>query len=324
MLYTYSLLDGNAHLLGNSAGPGPEADGTNLRLNLPVHWIHAVNPSPEECRQLSRERHIPLEHIQAALDENERPRLEHSENLLMLVTRIPWQNREKQYALYTTCPFCLIITPEICLTVCLKEHIVEALIGNGLKGSGDRYNARLLLTLLIRTSSFFTDYLRHMNDRVNGIEDTLQSSMQNNELMNLMHIEKSLIYFYTALTGNKRVLEKLAALPGISLTDEEKELLDDAVVENKQATDMAAVFTQILGSISDGFGAVVSNNLNKVMKLLTSLTLLFMIPGTIGSLYGMNVALPFGDNPQAFTAICVACLAVPGMLYFLFRKNNWL
>lgn len=287
-------------------------------------WVNVINPDQDECRALSGTYGVPLEYLTAALDANERPRLEHTDNCLLLLIRIPILAPGNSETLLATCPLAVILTDEIAITVCLKESVAESLIAAGLKGNGMRGNVQLALTALFRASTLFIDYLRHLNSLIGDIEQTLQKSMQNKELVNMLRIEKSLIFTFTAVKANQATLEKLRSYPFIRFSEVEKDLLDDVLIENKQASDMADIFTQVFGTVSDAFGAIVSNNLNKVMKLLTGLTLIFMIPSTVGAIYGMNVALPYQESPHAFLLICLACVGISGVFTWLFWKKNWL
>ncbi|MDR2076428.1 MAG: magnesium transporter CorA family protein [Desulfovibrio sp.] len=288
------------------------------------HWIHAVNPSPEECLRIAAAQSIPLEYLQATQDSSERPRLEHTDNCLLIITRASLPGPPDSEVLFTTAPVAAILTPRTAVTVCGRENLVESLLSAGLKGSGDRPALRLILTLLFRSSTRYIETLHHLDALMTSIEQTLHKSMQNSELVHMLRIEKSLIYFLTALKDNHAVLEKLRLFPHIRLTPDERDFLDDVLIENRQASDMAEVFIQVIGSVSDAFGAIVSNNLNKVMKLLTGLTLLFMIPTTVAAIYGMNVILPFQENPGAFAFICLFCAGLSGLLSWLFWKKHWL
>ena len=287
-------------------------------------WINLENPTPEECAAVSKDHNIPLEHIQAALDISERPRVEHTDELILIVARAPVKDDHNRRVPFSTCPVAVILTPTLVVTVCLKEGIVAELLFRKIRGTGSRLGVRLVLTLLLRISTTFIDHLRLMDDRVSLIEQALQKSMQNQELIKMLHIEKSLIYFMTALKGNHSVMEKISASTTLAASAEERDLLDDVLIENIQATDMAEIFTQIMGSLSDAFGAIVSNNLNKVMKVLTGLTIIFMIPSIVGALYGMNVPLPFQDHPHAFAALCILSLGLAFGGYWLLKKMDWM
>ena len=314
MLTSYSLRGGLPVCI-------PQAEGGSDSC---PEWINLENPGPEECAAVSEQYGIPLEHLQAALDYNERPRVEHDGTRLLIVARAPVQNDHSRRVPFSTCPVAVILTPTLVLTVCLNEGLVAGLLCRKIRGTGERLGVRLALTLLLRVSTTFIEHLRLMDERVEQIEQALQQSMQNRELIRMLHIEKSLIYFLTALKGNHSVMEKIAASPYLAASAEERDLLDDVIIENKQATDMAEIFTQIMGSLSDAFGAIVSNNLNKVMKLLTGLTLIFMIPSTIGAIFGMNVPLPWQDYPYAFAALCGLSVGLSFAGYWILKKMDWI
>ncbi len=287
-----------------------------------VIWIDLVAPTPEECERVGRRFSIPPEHMHAALDFNERPRIEYADNILLIVARMPYTRHNASHRL--TCPVAAICTPEVVITICLKKDLSRKLLSHKLLGTGNCFTERLALTLLLRISTAFIEELHHMNEQVDRMESALKESMQNQELIRMLHMEKTLIYFLTALKGNQTILEKFHSGTLRAISPECEALLDDAVIENKQAIDMAEIFTQIIGTISDAFGAIVSNNLNKVMKVLTGLTIVFMVPSIIGALYGMNVALPLAEHPHAFTLLCLLCFGASFSLFLLLRKLNWM
>ena len=287
-------------------------------------WINLENPTPEECAAVQKDFGIPLEHLHAALDYHERPRVEQHDDLLLIVARTPVKNDHNRRVPFSTCPVAVIITPSVVVTVCLKENVVEGLLCRKIRGTGSRLGIRLVLTLLLRISTTFIEHLRLMDERVERIEQGLHKSIQNQELIEMLHIEKSLVYFLTALKGNHSVMEKIAASAALAASGEERGLLDDVLIENKQATDTAEIYTQIMGSLSDAFGAIVSNNLNKVMKVLTGLTIICMIPSIVGAFYGMNVTLPWQGSPYAFTALCMLSLVLSLGGYWLLKKMDWM
>lgn len=321
MIEYYSLLGGVPRLLSS----------LESELQVPVSsepaqslWLDLTDPTPDECEAVSSRYHIPIEHLHAALDFNERPRVECGHNILLIVARTPFREDLARQIPFNTCPIALVQTPEVVVTVCLKPGIISALLNKKILGEGPLLAQRLVLTTLLRISTTFIGELRKLDDRVQKIERTLHKSMQNRELISMLHMEKSLIYFLTALKGNLSVLDKIRNSPLLLAALPEQALLDDVLIENKQATDMAEIYMQIMGSLSDAFGAIVSNNLNKVMKVLTGLTIVFMVPSIIGALYGMNVALPLQDSPFAFAALCVLCLGLSAGVFYILRKMDWM
>lgn len=289
-------------------------------------WVNLSNPTEEECRKVGEQFRIPMDHLRAALDPNERPRIESGDGTLLMIARVPVRTGDSDDTSvpFRTRPIACILTPEVLVTVCLDEHFAKNLLREKIRHMGQRTGPSLMLKLLFRISTTFIDHLRELDQRVSDIEQTLQKSMHNRELLRMLHIEKTLIYFLTALKSNASVMEKLSANPMLVESAAERDLLEDVLIENKQATDMAAIYTEIMGVIGDGFGAIVSNNLNKVMKILASLTIIFMIPSVIGAIYGMNVALPFQEHRFAFVVLCLFCLLLSLTVYKVLRKLDWL
>lgn len=311
MITAYSLTDSIPEII--SPGSGTRAQ-----------WVHAVAPSLEECREISAQYAIPMEYLQAPLDFNERPRVEHDGQIMMILVRTALSDADHGPLRFRTCPVAVILTPDRLVTVCPRPDVVELLVCRKLKGKGGDPVKRLALSLLFFMGTNFIDHLRRMDEHVGFIEKTLYKSMQNKELIDMLHMEKSLIYFVTALKGNQAVLEKLAQATPVFHDSDDLELLDDVLIENKQAADMSEIFSQVIGSISSAFGSIVSNNLNKVMKFLTGITLVFMIPSMVGALYGMNVALPFAESPYAFTVLMIVSVVLALAFWALFWKKDWL
>lgn len=312
----------------SSGQPVPIEDATLDAFpdaNMPV-WLHLTQPTEEECSAVSAKAAIPPEHLHAALDFHERPRYEFDEDILLVVARasVPQSSLPTTGAPFATCPIAIILTKSLVITVCLVEQAVENLLSCKILGKGERRADRLALSLLLRISTTFIKHLQIMNEQLDGMELALHESMHNKELVAMLHLEKGLIFFLTALKGNQSVLDKIRANPPMPECPECRALLDDVIIENKQATDMAEIFSQVIGSISDAFASIISNNLNKVMKLLTGLTIVFMIPTIIGGIYGMNVSLPLENEPYAFLALCGMCVTLSVAVFWFLRKKHWI
>lgn len=313
-------------------GPfSPEAQITASENALPFSsgraapvWLHLEAPTLHECRKIAERFSLPLDYLTAALDFNERPRLEYQSGILFVIARASLKNGTKQPMPFATSPIAVTLTPHAVITACKKRNVVQELLCHENPGKGPISLERLVILLLLRISTTFIEHLRLMEEMVEKVEDTLQASMQNRELLRMLQVEKSLIYFYTALKGNQSVMEKIHSNTRLFSELNERELLEDALIENKQALDMAEIFTNIMGSLSETFGAIVSNNLNKVMKILTGLTVVFIIPTIVAGIYGMNVALPMQDHPYAFVALSLICLALSLGVLWALRKMNWM
>lgn len=287
-------------------------------------WIHLTDPSLEECVQVQKKFKLHLRHLKAALDYNERPRLECEDDLLLILLRAPAEQDKLLKRPLTTFPAAFILRGNLLITVCAKQKTSERLLNQPIAKHGSRTAVMLMLSLFMRICSAFISNLQLLDEFVGKAEFTMRESMQNKELLQMLHVDKSLIYFMTALKGNQAVLEKLKNGSTRNATPQEKETLDDVMIENKQAIDMTDIYSAIIGSIGDTVSGMVSNNLNKVMKMLTGLTIVFMVPTIISSLYGMNVPLPGEDMPYSFAVLGVICLCITAVVYFILKKKDWM
>lgn len=302
------------------------SDNENIPLSEMENagWVHLEAPSMDEAVSIQQRFGLPLSHITAVLDFNERPRLEYEGDTLLVILRAPVDDNRTLNKPLSTCPVAFILRDDLLVTVCLKESVSKKMLAIPVKTQGKRSAVMHTLSLFMRICSAYISHLNLLDDAVGSVEDTMKQSMHNTELLKMLHVDKSLIYYLTALKGNQAVLEKLRNGAVHSASVQEKALLDDVLIENKQATDMAEIYTQIIGSIGDTFSSMVSNNLNKVMKVLTGLTIVFMVPTIIASLYGMNVPVPGEGKPYAFTILSFLCLGITLVVYRILKKKDWM
>lgn len=287
-------------------------------------WLDVHCPTAEDCSFLQGRYGIPVDFTQAALDRNERPRVEREDGVVLILVRASQGEEPHRHLPFATCPLAVIVTEGVLVTVCEKSGLAHDLLSHKLR-AGIRYHpARLALSLFMRVSAMYMEHLHQMDESTERIERSLGKSMQNSELVRMLHIEKSLIFLLTSLKGNHAVLEKLQKDRILDLNDGDGEALEDVLIESRQATEMAEVFSQLLGSFGDAFGNMVSNNLNKAMKFLTAMTIVLLIPSIIAALYGMNVALPMAKEPYAFFGLCGLCIVLSGTLWMWFRKQDWM
>ena len=176
--------------------------------------------------------------------------------------------------------------------------------------------------MLYKNATYYLQYLRHINRMSDKIENELHKSTKNKELIELLSLEKSLVYFSTSLRGNEIVLEKMLRIDAIKKYQEDTDLLEDVIIENKQAIEMAKIYSDILGGIMDVFASIISNNLNIVMKFLTSVTVVMAIPTMVSSMFGMNVAVPLANNPHAFSLIIFISFAISLALTIIMMKKK--
>jgi magnesium transporter len=268
-------------------------------------WINLISPDQQEILYVSNNLNISVDHIKAALDEEERSRIEVDDGCTIVLIDIPVpKSDQKDGGIYYTIPLGIIITEHYIVTVSLKEnYIIRDFIEKKNKTFYTYKKTRFLLQILYKTSKMYLQYLRNIDKTSDKIECKLHKSLKNQELIQLLELEKSLVYFSTSLKSNELVLEKVQRLNSIKMYSEDTELLEDAIIENKQAIEMANIYSSILSGTMDAYASVISNNLNIVMKFLTSFTIILSIPTMVASFFGMNVDVPFENNPHAFAII---------------------
>ncbi|MDQ1251496.1 MAG: magnesium transporter [Euryarchaeota archaeon] len=268
-------------------------------------WINLVNPNPQEILHISSSLNIPVEHIKAALDEEERSRIEVDEGCTIVLIDIPVpKSDQKDVGIYYTIPLGIISTEHHIVTVSLKEnYVINDFIERKTKTFYTYKKTRFLLQILYKTSKLYLQDLRHIDRTSDKVESKLHKSLKNQELIQLLELEKSLVYFSTSLKSNEMVLEKIQRFDLVKMYPEDAELLEDVIIENKQAIEMANIYSNILTGTMDAYASVISNNLNIVMKFLTSVTIILAIPTMVASFFGMNVANPLENIPHAFAII---------------------
>ncbi len=288
-------------------------------------WINMINPNEDEISLISKSLNLDPDFLKAALDEEERSRIEidsDTQHRLILVD-IPIASEERNSKIYETMPLAIISTDIAIVTVCLKENvIVSDFINNAVKTFYTFKKSRFILQLLYRNASYYLMYLKQIDKHSSAIENELHKSMKNKELIELLSVEKSLVYFSTSLKANELVMEKLMRYNFIHKYEEDTELLEDTIIENRQAMEMAKIYSDILSGTMDAFASVISNNLNIVMKVLASITIVMGIPTIVASFFGMNVPVPFAQNPFAFYWLIVGTAVICFVIAkFMSRKN---
>ena len=266
-------------------------------------WIDLIRPSAEEIRQVSDALELDPDFLKAALDEEERARIENDNGNTLILVDVPIMEQEAKMNLYTTIPLAIILARHTIITVCLKEEtILNDFRKVKVKSFFTQYKTRFVLQILYRNSTKYLMDLKQIDKTSNRVEQDLHKSLKNKELIQMLKLQKSLVYFSTALKANEIVLEKLMKFEYVKNYPEDEELLEDVIIENKQAIEMANIYSSILTGTMDAFASVISNNLNIVMKYLTSVTIVMAIPTMISGFFGMNVDLPL-KTPFAFWII---------------------
>ncbi len=287
-------------------------------------WVNIVDPTEEEIAYVSESLKIPIDHLKAALDEEERARIEVDEECTIVLIDIPVASKDTaERGIYYTIPLGIIINNENIVTVSLRENLVlKPFLENKVKSCWTFKKTRFLLQILYRNSRVYLQYLRNIDKTSDVIESRLHRSLKNEELIQLLELEKSLVYFSTSLKSNEIVLEKIQRANLIKMYPDDMELLEDVIIENKQAIEMANIYSNILTGTMDAYASVISNNLNMVLKFLTSVTIIISIPTMVASFFGMNVHVPFENNLHAFVIIFLMSTLFSVILaVVMFRKE---
>ncbi|MGA9188070.1 MAG: magnesium transporter CorA family protein [Methanosarcina sp.] len=287
-------------------------------------WINLVNPKEQEILYISNNLNIPVDLIKDALDEEERSRIEVDEGCTVIIIDIPVPNTNlPEGGTYYTVPLGIIINETNIVTVSLKEnYVIKSFIERKNKSFYTFKKTRFLLQILYKNSKLYLQYLRNIDRTSDKIECRLHKSLKNKELIQLLELEKSLVYFSTSLKSNEMVLEKIQRSTPVKMYPEDTELLEDVIIENKQAIEMANIYSNILTGTMDAYASVISNNLNIVMKFLTSVTIIMSLPTMVASFFGMNVDVPFQNNPHAFVIIFVMTMFFSVILAFTMVKKQ--
>ncbi len=256
----------------------------------PGCWVNVIDPTEEEIENLIDDYNLEPDFIRAALDEEESSRIESEDGVALIIIDIPVVDKNNDSITYYTMPVGIMITDTAVITVCLKENPVISELAEGVvKGVHTNLKTQFVLHFVLRVATRYLQYLKQI-DKISGhVEKELRKSMKNKELIQLLEISKSLVYFSSSLKADEITMEKMMRGRFIKLYEEDQDLLDDVIIELKQAIEMASIYLNILSGTMDAFASVISNNLNIVMKVLASITLIMSIPTIISGLYGMNV-----------------------------------
>lgn len=259
----------------------------------PGCWIALTDPSETEISDIEEDLHIDRDYIRAALDEEEPSRIETDDGVTLIVVDYPVAEQDSdpdRTLLYSTTPMSLIITDKNVITVSAKQNVVLDEIAKGVvKGVRPDLRTRFVFTVLLRIAARYLQYLKQIDKLSGYVETKMYRSMKNKELIQLQGLEKSLVYFSTSLKANEAVLEKLMRGRFLKLYEEDQDLLDDVMIEVKQAIEMTSIYSNILNGTMDTFASIISNNLNIIMKRMTTITIILTMPTIVFSFYGMNL-----------------------------------
>jgi len=298
-----------------------------IEINKPENgaWVNVLPPlKQEEFSELSTELDIPLDFLTDSLDIDERSRFEEDDNVKLVVIKTPTENNSfnESDAYYITIPIVIILTHNQILTVNSFENGAIRKFLNTFQNRHPDNRKMMVLKIFEKIIQTYMEFLKEINVRRNVLEQKLYAANRNEQLLQLMRIQKSLVYFVTALRSNEMLLMKIDRTNFLGLNEEEKEFLNDLIVDNSQALEMANIYTNILSSTLDAFASIIANNQNEVLKRLSVITIVLTFPVLVASIYGMNVPIPYSGSPYAFYIPVLLSLFISLVIGWFFLKKK--
>ncbi|MEA5036887.1 hypothetical protein SDC9_34989 [bioreactor metagenome] len=288
-------------------------------------WIRLIRPTDEELSYVCEALSLDKDELMILLDEEERPRVEYDDDISIILIDTPYVDTGEDIESYTTIPAGFVLLPEYILTVSLRKNpILDQFASGKIKNFSTEDRVRFILLFLYKNADMFVQNLRQIDRRTSEIEKTLKQSTKNEQLFHMLTLSKSLVYITNSLKGNEAVLKKLSrsSVGARMLTEDDRDLLDDAIIENRQALEMAQTFSETIASTMGAFASIINNNANWIMKLFTCFAAVLTVPMLVAGYFGMNVDIPLTEHPQAFFLVVLGSLGVSALLLvIMFRKK---
>ncbi len=286
-------------------------------------WVDMVNPTDDEVEDVCAFTGLAEEMLKAALDEEETARVERDESALLCLLDTPTITDTDEGDTYETIPMAIVFNEKCVVTVSLRGNPVLGDFVSNRVSVKTGTPVSFMLTFMMGNAKRFLSNLRQIDKKSLRVQAELHRSMKNKELIQLLELENSLVYFSTSLSSNVSAYAKLEKMPAIAKNEEYRDLFDDVVIETRQAVEMCNIYRDILSGTMDAYASVISNNVNIVMKLLTVVTLIISIPTLVASLWGMNVGVPFEGERWGFWVVLAICVIVSAVAsFFLIRSTN--
>ncbi len=289
-------------------------------------WISLTNPSEVEIKKVCESINIQEDFIRDALDFEEKARIdtEEDDETILFVVDVPIIEKNEENQIYTTMPLGMIVVrDDFFITVSLRKNkVIEDFEKRKIKNFQTYKKSRFIFQILYLNSSYYLTHLKQINKETEIAEYILKNSMRNKELLKLLSLEKSLVYFTTSLKSNELVMEKTMKGKIIKLYEDDEDILEDAIIENRQAIEMAKIYSDILNGTMDAYASIISNNLNGVMKTLTSITIVLAVPTMISSFWGMNVPVPFQYNKFGFLIMITLAIVITLLVTWWLKKRD--
>jgi len=288
-------------------------------------WIRLIRPTDEEVAYVCRVLSLDKDELTILLDEEERPRVEHDVGISLILIDTPYVDTEEDIESYTTIPAGFVLLPDNIITVSLRKNpILDQFASGKIKNFSTANRINFILLFLYKNADMFVQILRKIDKRIGEIEQTLKKSTKNEQLFHMLTFSKSLVYITNSLKGNDAVLKKLSRsqVAAANLTEDDRDLLDDAIIENRQALEMAQTFSETISSTMGAFASIINNNVNWIMKIFTIFAAIMVIPMVVAGFFGMNVSIPLEDHPLAFLAIVFGSLGLSALVIFVLLKKR--
>jgi magnesium transporter len=287
-------------------------------------WVNVINPTENEIESI-QSLGIPIEFIRNPLDIDERSQTDKEKGATLIIIRIPYYQGENVDIPYITIPLGIILTGSGIITISRhKNELIENILNRSINSVLTIKRNRFVLIMLFTAATLFLDSLRKIKNNIDALEDELESSVRNKELLELLKFQKSLQYLSTALTSNELIFEKLQRYKFFKQYPEDLDLLDDVITENQQAIEMTSITSNLLIQMMDAYSSIIQNNQNIVFKIMTTVTIIMSLPTIISGFFGMNVAIPYENNPNAFLYILIFSILLMVIIAYIFKKQHWL
>lgn len=286
-------------------------------------WINMVHPTEKECQEIETKYGIDPDDLRAALDEEETSRIAKEDDYTIMLVDIPSIEERDGKDRFVTIPLGVIVAKDVLITVCLENTTVLNFVKKNKPDVDTNFKTRMVLTILLENAKLFLKDLRIINKKTEQLEQDLHKSIENAVLLELMELGKSLLYFNTSLKANSAVLEKLTKFQSIKKYEEDEDLLDDVIIENRQASEMADIYSGVINGTMDAYASIISNNMNVVQKFLATASIVIAIPSIIFDAFGMNIGgyVPFENNLHQFGIILSVAL-VASMVTIQYLKHK--
>ncbi len=297
---------------------------TRLNEYQPNCWINSQELTNEEVELIINEYNVPRDFIMDVLDTDERSRMEIEEDQTLIILRVPL-NTQNNGIPFITVPLGIVLSNHHIITICSKRTEIIPALFKAVNDNKITIHNRFdyVLRIFLISAVWFLQFLKEINVQTALIEKDLENATKNKELHRLLRMEKCLVFFITSLKSNEMALAKMRASRNMQGIEHDEDLLEDVLIETKQALEMANIYSDIQAGMMDAFASVISNNLNVIMKQLTSVTIILMIPTLVASLYGMNVPNHFEGNSFAFGYVIAISVILSLVGVFLFKWKNW-